>query len=143
MFKPIFLTSSQQVLSLLIKNRLLPYNQTLIFYLDKNKCLIHQKNCTRFLSRRQNNPTSKDIFEPALKSSAKFIVICQIKASGNVVPSENDQSLSKSICHICKYLGVELSDYLIVSARNYYSWRETNLLDQIQTAGHSLLPMCS
>jgi len=130
MHKTIFLTSAQQVLPLLSQKRLLPYNQTLLFYLDSNKSLVYRK-IKKSLALAPIKLSSKDLFEPAIVFQAKYIIICQIRPVGDVEPTAFDATLAETANHISKYLGIQLLDYLIVSAKDYYSRKEDFLLNKL------------
>lgn len=125
-----FLTSAQQVLPLLSQKRLLPYNQTLIFYLDINKSLVYRK-IKKSLALAAIGLSSKDLFEPAIAFQAKYIIICQIRSVGSVKPTAFDATLAETASHISKYLGIQLLDYLIVGAKDYYSRKEDFLISKL------------
>lgn len=131
MQQPAILSSAQQVVNLLSLQRLLPCNQLILLFLNEVKQLVHRSS--------QQAPlyssiylTAKDIFAPAVSHNAKFVILVQTRPSGEVAPQERDYALADSISHIGKYVGVTLLDYMLLSARDYYSFRESMLLGSLK-----------
>ena len=134
MHTPAIITSSHQVLSLLSLQRVLPCNQVVLLFLNQTNQLVH-KSVHQAPLFSTISLSAKDIFSPAITHHAKFVVIIQFRPSGHVAPQEMDRALADSVDHVGKYVGVRLLDYLLVSARDYYSFRESMLLASLKQVG--------
>lgn len=62
------------------------------------------------------------IFAVALKCSATGIILCHNHPSGNLNPSDNDISLTRSIRKCSEFLQINLIDHLIISKLGFYSF---------------------
>ncbi len=69
----------------------------------------------------------REIFKPVILSNAAAFIIAHNHPSGDVKPSEVDKSLTKRIQEAGELIGIEMVDHIIVSDRNYYSFRENGL----------------
>lgn len=69
---------------------------------------------------------TKLILAVALKSMASGIILAHNHPSGNLLPSEQDKSLTKRVKSACQNLDVELLDHLILGANGGY----TSLADE-------------
>ena len=70
----------------------------------------------------------KIIFAFALKSLAWNVVLCHNHPSGNLEPSEMDRVLTNKITEGTKYFNIRIADHLIISAENYFSFRDRGLM---------------
>lgn len=70
----------------------------------------------------------KIIFGVALKANASSIILAHNHPSGNVLPSEADKQLTKKLMEGGKLLDLVISDHLILTAENYYSFADNGLM---------------
>lgn len=132
MHQPPPITCAQQLLPIVAKHRLLPYGQTLVFYLDSNKYPVHQL-LKKSLTPQSPTISANDLFKPALTYQTQYFIICHIRPFGIIKPSDSDLWLHDKATHIGNYLGIELLDYLIVNSKDYYSHKESLLLDKLSS----------
>lgn len=69
------------------------------------------------------------IFRKAVSFDASRIIIAHNHPSGVVSPSQADLDITQRIYQRGKYLGIELFDHLIITGTDWFSFRETNLMD--------------
>jgi DNA repair protein RadC len=78
----------------------------------------------------------REVFQPAIMTGAVSIVLCHNHPSGNVEPSREDLSVTKTLLEASKYLGIKFLDHVIVGQDAYHSMHEHG---QLNTQGHSLI----
>lgn len=61
----------------------------------------------------------------------KNIIIFHTHPNGRAEPSVEDFNATKSILGICKLVGVELMDHIIINSCEYYSFRSHNVLQEL------------
>lgn len=92
-------------------------------YLDTQNRIIHQK--TIFIgSVRRSIAEPREILHYACKYMATSLIVVHNHPSGSIEPSENDKQFTEKIKRCCQDLGVVFLDHLIVSKKQYYSFRE-------------------
>ena len=64
----------------------------------------------------------------ALKSASTSIVLCHNHPSGNLKPSQADESLTRKIKQACYYIDITVIDHLIISREEYFSFADEGLL---------------
>ncbi len=65
---------------------------------------------------------SRLIFAVALKCNATGIILCHNHPSGNLKPSDNDITLTRSIKKCADFLDITLIDHLIITKNGFYSF---------------------
>jgi DNA repair protein RadC len=65
---------------------------------------------------------SRLIFAVALKCNATGILLCHNHPSGNLKPSDNDITLTRSIKKCADFLDITLIDHIIVTKNGYFSF---------------------
>ncbi len=71
----------------------------------------------------------REVFKKAIKLSCAKIICAHNHPSQDVTPSNADIEVTKRLLQASKALHIVLLDHLIISSKNYYSFRENNLLD--------------
>ncbi len=66
----------------------------------------------------------REVFKTAILSNAASIMAFHNHPSGAVVPSPNDDHVTKLVKEACELMGLVLLDHLIVSHSDYFSYRE-------------------
>lgn len=61
-------------------------------------------------------------------SMAKNVILVHNHPSGNLTPSAPDKKLTKQVVDALALLGARVSDHLILTSENYYSFRENGLI---------------
>lgn len=70
----------------------------------------------------------REIFVEVLKEDAVAILLLHNHPSGDAVPSDQDISITNKIQQGAKLLNIELVDHIIIGDKQYFSFRESNLL---------------
>jgi DNA repair protein RadC len=68
------------------------------------------------------------LFKLALEFSCSAIMIAHNHPSGNLKPSQADNSITKEISEAGKILKIQLLDHLIITQSTYFSYADENLL---------------
>lgn len=66
----------------------------------------------------------KEIFQLALKMNASGIIISHNHPSGNILPSDADNVLTKKVKQAATFLELSLIDHIIVTSAGYYSYAD-------------------
>lgn len=101
-----------------------------VLFLDnRGKLLSYKDMFVGTCNKNFANP--REIFQSALQSNCTRIICAHNHPSGNVHPSIADQHSATALESSGQLLGIKVIDHLIVSQRNYYSFREHGMmLDQ-------------
>lgn len=92
-------------------------------YLDNSKKIVHEK--LLFIGTVNYSVVHpREIFKEAYSYSASSIICVHNHPSNNVLPSEEDLKMTKSLIQIGNLLGIKILDHIIVSNNNYYSFLE-------------------
>lgn len=71
---------------------------------------------------------NKMIFTGALLANAAFIVLCHNHPSGVLMPSPQDDSLTRTAKEAGKVLQIPVIDHVIVSSESFYSYNDEGRL---------------
>lgn len=66
----------------------------------------------------------REVFKPAIKKSAKSIILLHNHPSGDITPSNEDIKLTLRLEEAGKLLGIEVLDHLIIGDGKYLSFKE-------------------
>ena len=95
----------------------------LALYLNTQNQIIHQQ--TIFIgSATRSIAEPREILHYALKHMATSVILVHNHPSGAVMPSRNDDHVTKLVKEACELMGLVLLDHLIVSHSDYFSYRE-------------------
>ena len=67
---------------------------------------------------------SREIVKRILKYNAKSVILVHNHPSGDTKPSKQDLTITKELQQIFKYFEIKLSDHIIISNEEYYSFLE-------------------
>ena len=70
----------------------------------------------------------REIFLKALEYHAVHIILLHNHPSGLSLPSQQDRQVTQQITACGKMLGIELSDHIIIGDKQYYSFREQEMI---------------
>lgn len=70
----------------------------------------------------------REIFYPAIKNSAATIILVHNHPSGDPTPSKDDIKITKRLVKASQFLGIGISDHLIIGRDNFFSFKEKGLL---------------
>lgn len=69
----------------------------------------------------------REVFEPALRQLAAYIIIAHNHPSGDLEPSTEDIRLTHRLVTVGELIGITITDHLIISSTGYVSLRERGL----------------
>jgi DNA repair protein RadC len=75
----------------------------------------------------------RDVFRPALISSAYAVIVVHNHPSGDASPSQTDHSLTRRLAEAAELLQIKLLDHIIIGApgeqnAGYFSFKEAGVL---------------
>ncbi len=70
----------------------------------------------------------REIVKKAIECGSVNLILVHNHFSGNIKPSIEDKELTKKVFFACKVMGINVLDHVIVSADNYYSFKENDLI---------------
>ena len=70
----------------------------------------------------------REVFAPAVTTGASSVVLAHTHPSGDPQPSAQDVDFTRAMVEAGRVLGIDVLDHLIVSTRNYYSFRSAGRL---------------
>jgi len=70
----------------------------------------------------------REVFQPAVESSAASVVLVHNHPSGDPEPSREDLLLTKRLVTAGEIMGIEVLDHVIVARRSFVSLRERKLM---------------
>ena len=68
----------------------------------------------------------REIFRPAIKSSASKIIIVHNHPSGDPTPSAEDIEITKQLEKVGEELQIKVLDHVIIGRDRYWGWKETH-----------------
>lgn len=98
-----------------------------VFLLDsRNKIKLLELVTLGLLNSTMIHP--REVFTRAVKERCASILIAHNHPSGINEPSEDDLIITKRLVQAGKILGIEVIDHIIIGDKNFYSFKERNLL---------------
>ena len=98
-----------------------------VFYLDTKKNLIERKLLYMgTINKSVVHP--REVFKYAYILSASGLICMHNHPTGDVIPSNSDIELTKTLVEIGRIQGIEVLDHLVVSDENYFSFYENHLI---------------
>lgn len=70
----------------------------------------------------------REVFNEAIKTSAKSLVICHNHPSGDPTPSSEDINVTKRLYECSKIIGIDLLDHIIIGDGEYISLKEKGII---------------
>ncbi len=98
-----------------------------IFYLDSRNQEI-ERDIISVGTVNHSIVHPREIFEPAVKHVAAHIILSHNHPSGDPEPSEEDLLLTARLVKAGKLMGIEITDHVIVTKKEYISMKERGLM---------------
>jgi DNA repair protein RadC len=70
----------------------------------------------------------REVFKKAISHGASSVVLAHNHPSGNPEPSEDDVRLTQRLVEAGRLLGIEVLDHIIVTTKNFVSFKERGLM---------------
>ncbi len=121
------LDSPEQVWQQLEDIRQSRKEQFVAFYLDtRNQVISRETISIGTLTSSLVHP--REVFEPAIRLLAAQIVVAHNHPSGILDPSAEDVRATEMLRQSGKILGIALADHIIVTRKDYFSFKERGLI---------------
>jgi DNA repair protein RadC len=98
-----------------------------VLYLDRKNMVIADE-LQEFGTVNQVAIYPREIMKKALHHEASSIILVHNHPSGNTKPSRADIEMTKQISQIGILMGIDIHDHIIVSSKNYFSFKSNGLL---------------
>lgn len=128
---PTPLTNSQQCSNALRlkwkKGTIEEYESVYAIYLNRSRIQIHHD----IINQGNYDETNFNfclIIKLALTKNSRNIITAHNHTSGIAKPSEVDIELTNQLVILCRMLGINLVDHIIITADDYYSFRDHGLI---------------
>ncbi len=72
----------------------------------------------------------REVLFEAVQKRASAVILSHNHPSGNVLPSDEDIETTKRLCSAADILGISVLDHIIVSRKEYFSFKERGLLKE-------------
>ena len=74
----------------------------------------------------------RDVFRFACRINASSLIVAHNHPSGNSLPSDEDFTITRELILASKILKIPISDHLIVTSREFFSFLEKGFLEELQ-----------
>lgn len=125
--KSVLLLSPKDVWDELKDIRVHKKEHFVIFFLDSRNQEI-KREIISVGSLNANLVHPREVFEPAIRYLAAQVIIAHNHPSGNPEPSEGDSIITEKLINAGRLLDIEVLDHVIVSQKEFYSYKEHKLL---------------
>lgn len=71
----------------------------------------------------------REVFKPAIEYLAASVILAHNHPSGGAEPSSGDMDITMRLMEAGKLLGVELADHLLITEKDFFSFKENKLID--------------
>jgi len=105
-------TRKEHFLAVLLNTRHLPIAVELVSVGSLSASVVHPR----------------EVFRPAIISSAASVILTHNHPSGDATPSEDDLEITQRLCRVGETLGIEVLDHIILGAGHPFSFREAGLM---------------
>lgn len=106
----------------------LPHEVFVCLHLDSNLHLIECQELFRG-SITQTAVYPREILKEALSRNASAMIVAHNHPSGNPLPSNADQALTRTLVQALQLVDIPLLDHCIVSSRGFFSFSEAGLMN--------------
>lgn len=114
------------------------YYEPLLSHLNKEVFLIMTLNSANMLIRHikisegilnSSLVHPREVYRAAILENAASIILIHNHPSGEVQPSTEDKQITHRLVDVGKVMGIPVLDHIIIGKRQYYSFRESGLLE--------------
>lgn len=106
----------------------LPHEVFLCLYLDSRLHLIECQELFRG-SITHTAVYPREILKEALARNASALIVAHNHPSGNPLPSDSDQELTKTLMNALQLVDIPLLDHCIVSGSGFFSFSDSGLMN--------------
>jgi DNA repair protein RadC len=98
-----------------------------IFFLDTRNQEI-KREVISVGSLNANLVHPREVFEPAVRHLAAQVILAHNHPAGDPEPSQEDLEITKRLVDAAKILGIEVTDHIIVTKSNFFSFKEQKII---------------
>lgn len=98
-----------------------------VFYLDTRNQEI-KREIISIGSLNSSLVHPREVFEPAVRQLAAKVIIAHNHPAGDPKPSECDSIMTQKLVEAGKLLDIEIIDHVVVTQKEFYSYREHKLI---------------
>src|SRR3989344_3154341 len=119
--------TTRDILRLVEELRLKHREHLIALYLNARNHLI-EKQTVSIGSVTEGIVHPREVFSPAVKLNAVYVILCHNHPSGDPSASIDDIAITKRLVQAGKILSIDLIDHVIVSKEGYFSFKENGLV---------------
>ncbi len=120
------LLTAQDVWLLLYTLRKAKREAFTVFYLDTRRTILARETVSvGTVSAAIVHP--REVFEPALRYLASYIIVAHNHPTGDPTPSDEDIKITERLIEAGKILGITVIDHVIIGRDSYYSMQQAQL----------------
>lgn len=97
-----------------------------LFLNGRNQVIAREDVSVGSMSQTLVHP--REVFGPAVGSSAAAVILAHNHPSGEVNPSQNDLELTKRMVRAGEIMGIEVLDHVIIASDAFLSFKEMGML---------------
>jgi DNA repair protein RadC len=97
-----------------------------VFLNARNQVICREEVSVGSLNASLVHP--REVFSPAVGSSAASVILAHNHPSGDVTPSREDIELTRRMVQAGEIMGIEVMDHVIIGPDRFLSMREANLM---------------
>lgn len=112
---------------MLHRNANLPHEEVWVVLLNRRNCIIGS-------SRVSEGGATSSVFDikktirAAILENAEGVVLCHNHPSGNLVPSSQDDTITRRFREACQAVDLRMLDHVIVTPKGFYSYNDEGRL---------------
>lgn len=88
------------------------------------KCKMIHKQQISVGTINQSLIHPREVFEPAIRRSARGIIFVHNHPSGDPLPSQEDLAVTRRLTEVGQVMGIDVLDHLIIGRHDFYSLRQ-------------------
>lgn len=81
------------------------------------------------------NANPPDVFRMGIYKLAVSVILVHNHPSGNLSPSTSDKQFTDKMLKVGELVNIRVTDHLIISERNYTSFKETGIIEDLKQSG--------
>lgn len=105
----------------------IPHEEVWVIFLNKKNEIISSKEITKGSSTASIFDLKKIVREAILRK-AEGLVMCHNHPSGNLLPSPQDDQITRKLKDACTLMDLRMLDHVIITFQGYYSYADSGRL---------------
>ncbi len=92
------------------------------------KCKAFQKELISVGTLNQSLIHPREVFQIAIRQSARGIILVHNHPSGDPTPSPEDHQITERLVETGKIIGIDVMDHVVIGKDDYYSFRQYGMI---------------